>query len=139
MKRLILLVVVSALSFSIGCQKRSLLQDMKASAGKNRIAVNTAKQQILAIKTALSQYEMDTGGFPTTEQGLQALVTCPTSIAQKDWHGPYLDTIPKDPWHNAYVYKNPGKHNQLFDLYSLGPDQKEGTPDDITNLKKESR
>ena len=55
----------------------------------------------------------------------------------KNWHGPYLDKLPEDPWGNPYIYYYPGKHNpNAYDLLSVGPDGKEGTDDDIGNWMK---
>ena len=84
------------------------------------------------IKTALGTYEVDNGFFP---KSLQDLVTPPSNA--KNWHGPYLDKIPVDPWGNPYIYYYPGKHNPgSYDLLSVGPDGKEGTDDDIVNWSK---
>lgn len=88
------------------------------------------------IDSVLSMYEMDNGRYPTTEQGLAALLTKPaTAPVPSRWSGPYIkkNTLPKDPWGQEYVYRCPGTHNaDGYDLSSNGPD---GTPseDDITN------
>lgn len=88
------------------------------------------------LSTALDMYEMNNGRFPTTEQGLKALVTEPTSSpVPKKWSGPYLKKkrVPKDPWGADYVYICPGSHNpDSYDLSSLGSDGSESA-DDITN------
>ena len=85
-------------------------------------------------------YELDNGRYPTTEQGLKALVVEPTtSPVPNNWSGSYLKKkkIPKDPWGNPYVYGNPGTHNtEGYDLYSYGPDGVEGD-DDIVNWGEE--
>ncbi len=84
------------------------------------------------IKSALDAFEVDNGFFPKT---LQDLVQQPGNA--KNWHGPYLDKIPMDPWGNNYIYYYPGKHNQSsYDLLSVGPDAKEGTDDDVANWTK---
>jgi general secretion pathway protein G len=81
------------------------------------------------IKSALGQYEIDNGFYP---KSLQDLLVQPSNA--KNWHGPYLDNLPVDPWGNPYIYYFPGKHNQNgYDLLSTGPDGKEGTDDDIVN------
>jgi general secretion pathway protein G len=81
------------------------------------------------IKTALDRYEIDNGSYP---RSLNDLVQAPSEA--KHWAGPYLDSVPVDPWGNPYVYYYPGKHNQAsYDLLSVGPDDKEGTDDDIGN------
>jgi len=87
------------------------------------------------IATALKLYELDNGNYPTTEQGLNALLTKPGSTpAPLNWNGPYLEKKPIDPWKNPYQYKCPGVHNPSgYDLYSLGKDGAEGTADDVKN------
>ena len=89
------------------------------------------------LSTSLDMYELDNGHYPTSEQGLRALITEPTtSPAPKNWKGPYLKKkkiIPKDPWGNDYVYASPGVHNKDdYDLYSNGADGVESA-DDIVN------
>lgn len=89
-----------------------------AQVGKSEI--KTAKAQINGFSKALDQYRLDTGHYPTTEQGLTALVTRPTN--EPHWDGPYLKKqVPPDPWGNAYVYKQPGDHSE-YDLLSYGKD-----------------
>ena len=84
------------------------------------------------IKSALGAYEVDNGFYP---KSLQDLIQQPSNA--KNWHGPYLDKLPVDPWGNPYVYYYPGKHNpSSYDLLSVGPDGKEGTDDDIGNWTK---
>jgi general secretion pathway protein G len=88
-----------------------------------------------ALKTALGLYEMENGVYPTTEQGLKALVEKPTSDPVPPHWRQYLDrkTIPKDPWGRDYVYVCPGAHNpEGFDLSCLGKDGTE-SEDDIRN------
>ncbi len=99
--------------------------------------VVAAKQQISNIKLALGQYKLDTGSFPTTEQGLAALRTAPTGVQQ--WHGPYLESeIGSDPWSHPYVYKFPGEHGDEPDIISYGQDGQpggEGLSADIVSWK----
>lgn len=84
------------------------------------------------IALALDLFELDTGRYPTTEEGLVALRTQPPDAS--NWNGPYLKREPVDPWGRSYVYRIPGAHNPAdFDLFSVGPDGIEGTPDDIAN------
>ena len=82
---------------------------------------------IKAIETALNLYRLDNGVYPSTEQGLEALVTKPTyGIIPKNWtEEGYLDKVPKDPWKNLYVYLSPGLHKE-FDLESYGADGVDG-------------
>ena len=98
--------------------------------------VNAVKSQIEIFSTTLDAYQLDNDNYPTTEQGLNALITKPTMPPiPSSWKGPYLaNEIPMDPWGNKYVYKCPGDHNpSSYDIYSDGPDGKAGSSDDITN------
>ena len=104
--------------------------------GKNQVAI-THLFVSSSMKTPLTQYRIDMGDYPSTEEGLQALLTAPQNKADS-WKGPYLDVtgnkLPVDPWGEAYVYRYPGVHNKTgFDLYSKGPDKTDGTSDDIGN------
>jgi general secretion pathway protein G len=99
--------------------------------------VKAAKLQVESnIPFALDAYQIDNGRYPTTEQGLQALIEQPaTDPAPKNWNGPYLKqkSMPEDPWGNPFVYISPGEHNsEEYDLYSLGPDGVQ-SDDDVTN------
>lgn len=91
------------------------------------------------IATALDLYELDSGMFPTTDQGLQALIAKPTiPPVPHNWKGPYLRSkrVPLDPWGNPYIYVSPGKNNpQEYDLYSLGHDGVE-SENNITNWER---
>lgn len=85
------------------------------------------------IATALKLFELDNGFFPTTDQGLEALLRVPSKQpAAKNWNGPYLERIPLDAWGRPYIYKCPGTHGFDYDLYSLGRDNKE-SEDDVSN------
>lgn len=95
-----------------------------------------AKADIEAnIATALDLYELDNGHYPTTEQGLIALVTKPSvPPVPQNWRSPYIKKEPKDPWGRAYMYTSPGVHNTLdYDLASWGRDGVEGGGDDVVN------
>lgn len=96
--------------------------------------VKAARAQISALEKALDHYRLDTGHYPTTEQGLVALVK--KSGTEPKWAGPYLQReVPLDPWGKAFIYKSPGQHGD-FDLSSLGRDGKpggNGEDADITN------
>ena len=87
--------------------------------------VKTAKIQIEAFASAIDLYQLDTGRVPNSAETLEALVRKPASA--KNWNGPYLrgGTVPKDPWGNAYLYRQPGQHG-AYDLYSLGAEGREG-------------
>lgn len=105
-------------------------------AGRSEQARETAaKTQISAFSTALNAFEVDNGYYPKGKEGLQDLLTPPKNA--DNWRGPYMDEVPNDPWNQPYVYENPGKMNVAgFDLYSVGPDGRANTDDDITNYKK---
>ena len=84
----------------------------------DRAKVTAARAQINSFMTALGSYKLDTGIFPSTEEGLQALRTPPANLAQ--WHGPYLpQDIPVDPWGHPYLYKFPGEHGDEPDISLL--------------------
>ena len=95
-----------------------------------RARVQAAKTQISSFTTALDVFEVDTGGYPKGKNGLIDLVVQPRGA--QNWHGPYLESIPLDPWQHPYVYECPGKH-KAYDIMSLGADGRQGTDDDITN------
>jgi general secretion pathway protein G len=84
-----------------------------------------AYAQIELFGTALDSFYLDVGRYPTTSEGLQALITRPPGV--EGWNGPYLkkSEIPLDPWNNPYHYESPGKHGD-YDLYSYGADNAEG-------------
>ncbi len=78
-----------------------------------------AKQDIMAINNAMDLYKLDNGFYPTTDQGINALVTQPTGEpVPQNWHG-YLKSVPQDPWGHPYQYLNPGKHGEI-DIFSYG-------------------
>jgi general secretion pathway protein G len=84
-----------------------------------------AKQDVAAIMQALKLYRLDNGRYPTTEQGIAALVTKPQGDpVPKNWQK-YLDRVPKDPWGNTYQYLNPGVRGEI-DVFSLGADNQPG-------------
>lgn len=98
-----------------------------------------ARVQIDSLETALKMYKLDNGAYPTTEQGLQALVEAPTvgQLPKAYKEGGYLEKgkVPKDPWDNDYIYLSPGLHGD-FDLISYGSDGEpggEGKDEDINN------
>jgi len=99
--------------------------------------INAAKTQIKAFKTPLQAYRLDIGDFPSTSQGLEALLGPPSDLPNQDkWFGPYLDSrvVPKDPWDNLYQYEYPGRNQEEWpDIWSFGPDGRDGTEDDIGN------
>ena len=99
--------------------------------------ITKAKSDIRALEAALNLYRLDNMVYPTTDQGLDALVSAPTDAPEpKNWkEGGYLDRLPADPWGNAYLYLSPGSHGAI-DIYSSGPDA-QSTDDDIGNWNLE--
>lgn len=107
------------------------------SGQSNQARIASTRLQMSNIRTALAQFEMHVGRYPDTREGLQALVTRPSNVSEELWQGPYLDTeggeLPRDAWRNPFNYRSPGEHNRDYDLWSAGPDGREGTDQDITN------
>ncbi len=87
----------------------------------DKAKVNAAKAQIAALEGLLDEYRLDVGSYPTTQQGLQALLTKPAGA--EHWAGPYFkkEELPLDPWGHPYAYKSPGDHGD-YDLMSYGAD-----------------
>ena len=103
----------------------------------DKAKVVAARVQINNFEQALSSFKLNTGVFPNTEQGLEALRTRPANITQ--WEGPYLKKeIPLDPWGRPYIYKFPGEHGDEPDIISYGADGQpggEGVNADILSWK----
>lgn len=114
-----LLVVLGIIAMLAGIVGPQVMKHMGASKTK------AAKVQVEDLAAALDMYKLDVGRYPTSEQGLEALVEKPADIDR--WNGPYLrkSKIPVDPWLQAYQYKSPGEHGK-FDLFTYGADEKEG-------------
>ncbi len=103
-----------------------------AQIGKSEIKATLA--QIDALEKAVEQYRLDTGKFPSNEQGLSALFVRPTT--EPRWQGPYLKKMPPpDPWGNPYVYRNPGSNGD-FDILSLGKDGAPGGEGEAADISK---
>jgi general secretion pathway protein G len=102
--------------------------------------ITKAKAEISNIENAMKFYRLDNFAYPTTEQGIEALVTKPTDPSIRNWKpGGYLDRVPKDPWGNPYQYLNPGNNGEI-DIYTLGRDGRpggEGLDADIGNWEAE--
>ena len=93
-----------------------------AQVGKSEIKV--AQAQIESLGKALDQYRLDVGRYPSTEQGLAAMMERPAS--ETKWDGPYLKkALPPDPWGKPYLYRSPGEHGE-YDIYSYGKDGQAG-------------
>jgi general secretion pathway protein G len=110
-----LLVVIAILGLLIGLVAPAALRQL----GNARVSV--AKQSIERIGSVLDMYKLDVGGYPTTDQGLRALVEQPTGVTS--WNGPYVKgSVPVDPWNHPYVYRLPSSRaGHDFDLCSEGP------------------
>lgn len=99
--------------------------------GKSEVKV--AKAQLDAFGKALDQYWLDVGHYPSTEQGLGALLVRPNNEGR--WSGPYLKkSVPLDPWGRAYLYKSPGEHGD-YDLVSFGKDGQPGGTGEAEDIK----
>lgn len=108
-----------------------LLEMVRGS--ENEAEKIAAKTDIAQIETALDAFEVDAGRFPSQAEGLNALTAQPAGV--QVWRGPYVKRrVPADPWGRPYVYRFPGAHNPNgYDLFSVGPDGREGGGDDVTN------
>lgn len=113
---LVVLGIIAMLAGLVGPQVMKHMAEAK---------VKAAKVQVEDLAQTLDMYKLDVGSYPTSDQGLNALIESPEG-AQR-WNGPYLrkSKVPLDPWNNEYKYDSPGEHGK-FDLYSLGADGKEG-------------
>ena len=105
----------------------------KFSGRSQQAKVTAAQTDVANLELAIDTFEVDCARYPTTEEGIQALVQQPSDLTA--WKGSYLKRgVPKDPWGNPYAYRCPGQHNPNgYDLYSFGPDGQEGGGDDIDN------
>jgi general secretion pathway protein G len=93
----------------------------------DRARVTKARQDIQSLETALAMFKLDNSKYPSTEQGLAALVQPPTDPSIRHWRpGGYLEHVSKDPWGADYHYENPGAHGKEYDLYTLGADDQPG-------------
>jgi general secretion pathway protein G len=106
----------------------------------DKAQITRAKSDMRGIESALKFYRLDNYAYPTSEQGLQALISKPNDPNIKNWRtGGYLERMPKDPWGNPYQYLSPGNNGE-FDVYTLGRDGRpggEGLDADIGNWELE--
>ena len=118
---LVVIVIIGLLAAYVGPKYFSQL-------GKSEVTI--AKAQIEAFEKSLDTYRLDVGRYPTTDEGLAALLTAPPTAGAK-WNGPYLkEGVPPDPWGHPYQYKSPGAKSE-FEIISLGRDgQPGGTGED---------
>jgi len=120
---MLVIIIIGALAAMVMPRLTGRSEDARKAAAMADVFAN--------IATALKLYELDVGNFPTTEQGLNALITQPTGVS--NWRGPYIETKPLDPWGREYQYVCPGTHRPDYDLFSLGKDGQAGTADDVGN------
>jgi general secretion pathway protein G len=113
------LVLTAALTFMAACA------DNSADRARDRARSIAARAEILSLMRALDVYKLDTGAFPTTEQGLKALREQPADAG--NWNGPYVARdVPSDPWGHDYIYRYPGTHGADPEIVSYGADGKPG-------------
>ena len=122
-----LLVVILIIGLLVGIVAPRLLGQVSKS------EVTAARAQLDAIDKAVQAYRMDAGRFPSTSQGLRALVMIPPD--EPKWRGPYMQSeVPPDPWGSPYQYRLPGTNGRDYDLYSLGRDRAQGGSGDDADL-----
>jgi len=121
---LVVLVILGLLAGLVGPRVLSYLGGAKS---------DTARLQIGEFGAGLDLFYLEIGRYPTTDEGLIALIEQPSDLT--NWHGPYLKkrSIPKDPWGNDYIYESPGE-NGPYDLYSFGMDGTEGGEGDNKDI-----
>lgn len=125
---LLVVIIISTLTAMVLPRLMGRSDQARISAAKADVQVN--------IPTALKLYELDNGFFPSTEQGLQALLTKPTTQPlPENWNGPYLEKKPVDPWNRTYQYLAPGVNRPHdYDLFSMGKNaDPKKSDDDINN------
>ncbi len=122
----------------IGILSATIIPQFAGRSEQARIAAATSDIEA-SVSTALDLFEVDNGFYPTTAQGLDALLKKPTiAPVAANWSGPYIKKKAIDPWRNPYVYVCPGAHNtSSYDLSSCGKDGVEGGGDDIYNWETE--
>lgn len=114
-----LLVVLAILALLAGVAAPQVIRYLGGA------RTDTARLDVKNIATALDLYRLETGRYPSNDEGLRALVSAPAGV--RGWNGPYLrsDNMLVDPWGRPYRYAHPGQHGE-FDLYSLGADDRPG-------------
>ena len=96
--------------------------------------ITRVKQDVQGVMTALNLYKLDNFRYPSSEQGMPALVSKPSGQPDApNWKGPYLDRLPKDPWNQPYQYQQPGQHGDV-DVYSYGSDGRPGGDGDAADI-----
>ncbi|KAA0514953.1 type II secretion system major pseudopilin GspG [Enterobacter kobei] len=107
---------------------------------KDRADRQKAASDIIALENALDMYKLDNHRYPTTEQGLEALITAPAQAPRAENYNPdgYIRRLPADPWGNDYILISPGEHGAI-DIMSTGSDAETGTEDDIHNWDNDKK
>lgn len=124
---LVVIVIIGLLAAYVGPKYFSQL-------GKSEVTV--AKAQIEAFEKSLDTYRLDVGRYPTTEEGMAALLTAPPTAGVK-WNGPYLKKgVPQDPWGQAYQYRSPGSKGD-YEIVSLGRDGQPGGTGDNADISSQ--
>jgi general secretion pathway protein G len=126
---LVVLAIIGSIVGLVGPRVLNYLADSK---------VKTAQIQMENLSSALDLFYLDSGRYPSTEEGLGALAHRPAAAAV--WNGPYLksNSVPKDPWGHDYLYRAPGR-NSPFDIGSLGPEGREGGQATVTRARDAAR
>src|SRR5437667_2786284 len=125
---LVVIIVLGLLAALVGPRILGRVSEAKSA---------TARTQIELLGLALDNYRLDSGAYPTTEQGLDALQTKPTrEPIPLSWRGPYLKkAVPLDPWGRPYIYRPPGAHNPSgYELHTFGRDRQPGGGDDDADI-----
>ena len=128
---MVVVIILGILAATISLQLAGTTQDAKR---------NRARVDIGTLSTAIDTFQLHMDRYPTTEEGLNALMTSP-SDAQEHWRGPYLRDLNNDPWGHPYLYRFPGRRGpRTYDLWSRGADNAdggEGPNADVTNWEKQ--
>ena len=103
---------------------------------QEKAKVAKAKVEIASLCASLDAFQMDVGRYPTTDEGLLALLARPSSLGpEATWDGPYLRELLPDPWSHPYQYRYPGEFSVDYDVWSFGPDGQDGGEDDLRNVQ----
>jgi len=119
------LIEIMVVVIIIGLLAAVIIPEVIGKVDEARVA--KTKQDIQSLETALTMFRLDNSKYPTTEQGVKALVVQPTDPSIRHWRpGGYIQRVSKDPWGNDYQYVYPGTHGKEYDLFSLGADGQPG-------------
>ena len=115
-----IIVVITIIGLIVGWAATSIFGRQEQAQAR------ISKSKIVALTGPLSTYKLDTGKYPTTQDGLKALMQAPSGVT--NWNGPYVGSIEelKDAWRNELIYRSPGSENRPYEIVSLGADGQEG-------------